>query len=176
MAGRASDPDRARPAVLRRAGDLLATLLGAVLALLVAAIVAAIFAQVFWRYVLNAPLLWPEEVARYSFIWLTFLGLPLLLRQGELIAVETLAERLPARLRAALPTLTGLLTAPLLVVLVWQGYWMMKVVAGQVAPATGIPAAWLYLAAPLGGALSLFYLAERLLGGLRRPASEERRG
>ena len=158
-----------------RIGDAVATLVGWALALLMAVIVAAISAQVFWRYVLNDPLLWPEEVARFSFIWLTFLGLPLLLRQGEMIAVEAVVAWLPERVRAILPGLIGLLTVPLLVVLVWQGIRLIGVVSGQVSPATGLPSGWLYLAAPVGSLLSLFFLAERLLAGGPLPAREETR-
>ena len=32
-----------------------------------------ILLQVFFRYVLNAPLSWPEEAARYLMVWMTFL-------------------------------------------------------------------------------------------------------
>ncbi|MEX0759119.1 MAG: TRAP transporter small permease subunit, partial [Tistlia sp.] len=124
--------------MFRRTADAIAMVVGAALALLLTVIVVAIFAQVFWRYVLNEPLVWPEEAARYSFIWLSFLGLPLLLRHGEMIAVETVAAALPERVRALLQGLAGLLAVPLLVILVWQGIRLMDVVSGQIAPATGL--------------------------------------
>ena len=31
-------------------------------------------AQVLWRYVFNDPIYWSEELARYLFVWLTFLA------------------------------------------------------------------------------------------------------
>jgi len=159
-------PSSLRPpkSVMEKIGDVLAKAVGAVLIALIAVIVVVIFAQVFWRYVLSAPLLWPEEGARYCFIWVCFLGLPLLLRQRELIAVDALVRLLPMRVAAVLPLVCLLLAVPLLVVLVWKGAAMIALVAGQVAPATRIPAGWLYLAAPVGGALSLFYVLEGLSG------------
>ncbi|MEX2632286.1 MAG: TRAP transporter small permease [Tistlia sp.] len=157
--------------MFRRTADAIAMVVGAALALLLTVIVVAIFAQVFWRYVLNEPLVWPEEAARYSFIWLSFLGLPLLLRHGEMIAVETVAAALPERVRALLQGLAGLLAVPLLVILVWQGIRLMDVVSGQIAPATGLPSSLLYLAAPVGALLSLFFLAERLIAGPPAPSA-----
>lgn len=37
-----------------------------------AAITLVILLQVFYRYVLNSPLSWPEEAARYVMVWMTF--------------------------------------------------------------------------------------------------------
>src|SRR5262249_37808184 len=42
--------------------------------LCLAGIVVAGALQVFWRYALNAPLSWPEEVSRLLLIWLTYIG------------------------------------------------------------------------------------------------------
>ena len=47
---------------------------------LMAAIAILTLAQVFWRYVLEQPLQWSEEVARYCFVWVTFLGAATLMR------------------------------------------------------------------------------------------------
>ncbi len=67
-------------------------------ALLVAAIAGAFFAlllQVFSRYVLNLPLAWTEELARYLFVWSVFVGASQAMRYGEHIAIGLLVARLP---------------------------------------------------------------------------------
>jgi TRAP-type C4-dicarboxylate transport system permease small subunit len=39
------------------------------------AIMALVLAlQIFMRYVMNMPLIWSEELARYIFVWATFIG------------------------------------------------------------------------------------------------------
>jgi len=50
---------------------------------LMAAIVLLTLAQVFFRYVLDRPLEWSEELARYCFVWLTFVGAATLLRRRD---------------------------------------------------------------------------------------------
>ena len=41
---------------------------------LFAVIIVCVSLQVFFRYVLNDPLTWSEELARFSFMWMVFLG------------------------------------------------------------------------------------------------------
>jgi TRAP-type C4-dicarboxylate transport system permease small subunit len=41
---------------------------------LFAAMVVACTAQVIWRYLFNDPLVWSEELARYLFIWISYLS------------------------------------------------------------------------------------------------------
>lgn len=130
---------------------------------LVVLIVAVVALQVVRRYFFNAALVWPEEAARMSFIWMSFLGVPLLLRRHELLSVDVLAEALPSRARRWLQRLMLLAAAPFFLVMAQQGIAMMQVVQGQVIPALGLPAALVYLAVPVGSVLALLFTLERLL-------------
>jgi len=56
--------------------------------------------QVFYRYVLNDPLTWSEELARYLFIWCAFLGWILASRHRSHLAMTFVAGRLPPRAQA----------------------------------------------------------------------------
>ncbi|MXQ14608.1 TRAP transporter small permease [Microvirga makkahensis] len=44
------------------------------LVVLFAAMVAACTAQVIWRYLFDDPLVWSEELARYLFIWISYIS------------------------------------------------------------------------------------------------------
>lgn len=46
----------------------------AALVALFAAMVIACTAQVIWRYLFNDPLVWSEELARYLFIWISYIS------------------------------------------------------------------------------------------------------
>jgi TRAP-type C4-dicarboxylate transport system permease small subunit len=46
------------------------------------------FAHIFWRYVLNAPLTWSEELALILFIWLVFFGSSLAIRKHSHLVVD----------------------------------------------------------------------------------------
>ncbi len=58
-------------------------------------------AQIFARYVLNHSLFWSEELARYLFIYLVFLGAAIALRREGHIQVSFFVERLPPGARRA---------------------------------------------------------------------------
>ena len=66
-----------------------------VIAAMMAAKTIVISMQVFTRYVLNDPLTWTEEVARYLMVWVCFLGSAMALKYGEHISVSFIQERLP---------------------------------------------------------------------------------
>ncbi|MCL1991854.1 MAG: TRAP transporter small permease [Spirochaetes bacterium] len=52
--------------------------------------------QVFFRYVLNAPLLWPEEAARYLGIFMVLIVTSNALKRNAHIGVDILSSKLPA--------------------------------------------------------------------------------
>ena len=88
---------------VERAWDGLAWLVRAVIIVLLAAMVAVTATQVFFRYALNQPLTWSEELSRYLFIWIVFLATWAAFRQGLHLGVnavtgdpDTLRGRLPA--------------------------------------------------------------------------------
>ena len=57
-------------------------------------------AQIVSRYVFNFPLGWTEEMARFSFVWVSFLGASALMQVREHINVTVFVEAFPPRLRA----------------------------------------------------------------------------
>ncbi len=60
---------------------------GVVIALVLAVFIA-VSLQVTMRYVFNAPLAWTEEISRYAFIWLAWLGSAVGMRQRKLICID----------------------------------------------------------------------------------------
>lgn len=94
---------------------------------LIQLIVAAIALQVFTRYALGLPIAWVEESATYAFIWATFVGASLGLKQSRHILIATFGARLPPRAAAALRAVVWLLVIAMLVVLIVQGFRVMGV-------------------------------------------------
>ena len=66
-------------------------------AALVAATVVITCAAVFYRYVLNSALLWPEEIAGFLLVWISFIGAYLALRKEGHLSFDMLIEKLPPR-------------------------------------------------------------------------------
>ena len=112
------------------------------------------FVQVVLRYGLGQPLTWSEEVSRYLFVWVVFLGGGVAARYRGHIVLDFVVSVLPPRIRLLLGTLMGLLSlAMLLVVFAWQGWILTLVSWRQESPATGLPVGVATLAIPVGGLL-----------------------
>ena len=62
---------------------------------LFAIIFVTMLLQIAFRYLLGAPLVWTEELARYCYIWACYLGAALALRRGTHIVIALVAERVP---------------------------------------------------------------------------------
>lgn len=132
-----------------------------VLALLMAVMVGTVILQVFYRFALGNPLSWSEELARYAFVWITFLGAAVAYRHGAHIVVETIVVLLPRRLQAALAWVVDALMVLALVVLMVQGLGIVQISANVEATMLGISMSWVYGAVPVSAAIMLAYQVER---------------
>lgn len=97
--------------------------------------------QIFARYVLNSPLSWSEEVARFMFVWSGFVSVSYCIQKGIAIRIEQLVDFLPAKLRKAVDiSVTLILLAYFIYILPYAyDFFFRSVEAGQLAPATQIP-------------------------------------
>ena len=78
--------------------------------------------QVFFRYVLEQPLSWSEELARYAFVWLSFLGAAMALGKRLHFGVDYFVNKLPSRFSAGLEVGTNLLILIFVLVVIVKGY------------------------------------------------------
>lgn len=68
----------------------------------------ALFAQVMMRWVFGTPLIWSEEVARYSYVWITMIALGYNQRTGNNISMSLVADTFPRPVRLAVGVLSDL--------------------------------------------------------------------
>jgi TRAP-type C4-dicarboxylate transport system permease small subunit len=131
----------------------------ALVAAFVGAMVAIILAAVFTRYVMNDPLSWAEQVAKYLMIWAAFLGASLGIKEGAHIAVNVLVDVLPRTLQKVCAYAGYALTAGFLVVAAYQGVIFTDKVRHHTDPLVWeMSMAWAYAAIPAGCVLMLVQL------------------
>lgn len=124
----------------------------AVLLLLACALVALV--QVFCRYVLGDALPWPEEAARYLFVWFVFLGAAMVTRRGEHITIDIVQRSLPRALLRWHAFASRCISVSASCFLLLYG-WELTRRATFVSPALEWPHTYLYLAVPAGAGLAL---------------------
>ena len=122
---------------------------------LFAAILMVMVLQVTFRYVLNAPLTWTEELARYLYIWACWLGAPVALRRGNHIAIAFVSDRVPRRAARIMALVTQVAALVFLAQLTVQG--SILAVKSHSVEAITLPIPWsaIYVAAPISAALMI---------------------
>lgn len=126
--------------------------------LLMLAMITVIFAQVLARYLFTNSLSWSEEVGRYLFVWMTFIGSAVAVRNRLHVALDMVIVRLaPAAQRLCL-AIGYLAMLVFTAVLIDGGYHFVARSSLQTSAALQIPMRYVYLVLPFGGGLIFFYL------------------
>jgi TRAP-type C4-dicarboxylate transport system permease small subunit len=154
---------------------LIDRLVGWALAACLGTMTCIVFVSVVFRYVLNSPLAWTEELASMLFAWLTFVGAYAGFRFRSHIAIDTLVIFLPARARQALARVVDVGVLLLLAVFAWQGIRLTITTWSLEFPAMEISRGYLYASLPVGACLMAVAIVQGWRGrGLRASAQEDR--
>jgi tripartite ATP-independent transporter DctM subunit len=134
-------------------------------ALFVATIVLALI-QVFFRYVLNNSLSWPDELSRFALTWMIFLGTAMVTRRARQISIDLTTRSLGPRSLAIHAFAVRIIMAAVAAFLLHYGSELVAK-ASHITPALQWPVASLYLAVPVGAALSLTFFMLEPVPGMR---------
>ncbi len=121
--------------------------------------------QVFMRYVMHDSLAWSEELARYCFIWATYIGVSYGVKKNAHIAVEAATDRLSATLKPYARILSHVIFIVFAALVMKEGYALtLKIFAfGQKSSAMGLPMGYMYLAPTIGFGLVILRLLQKIL-------------
>ena len=149
--------------VVERALDGLAMATQAVMAVFLFASVVVIFLQVFTRYVLAFSLSWSEELARYSSVWITFLGTGLLARTRGHIRMDFLDNVVKDAGRYILLVVEVICSLVFYGLLGYEGARILGATVRQIAPGLQVSLAFVYVAIPVGCAIFVVFAIELLI-------------
>ena len=121
---------------------------------------------IFARYVLGTGSHWPEPIAILLMVVFTFLGAAAAYRAGSHIAVAMVTDRMPIVLRQVSAYVVHAL---MLVVALFMAFYGSKLCIGTWGQSIGelgwMPVGATYLPVPLGGIITLIFIAEHLAFG-----------
>ena len=140
--------------------------------LCLAIMVVLVFGNVVLRYTANSGITVSEELSRWLFVWLTFMGAVVALREHGHLGTDVLVSRLPAagkKVCLMLAQISMLYVSWLLL----KGSWAQMVInADTEAPVTGASVGIFYASGVLMGGSAIAILLRDLLRTLLVPLSD----
>ncbi len=108
--------------------------------------VILVFGNVVLRYGFNYGIIFSEEVSRFLFVWMVFLGSVLMLRDNGHLGVHTLTKKLPLAGKKVCKFLSDVITLACCVVMTYGGWKIVKINMNNIAPVSEIPLGVVYIA------------------------------
>lgn len=142
--------------------------------LMCTAVALGVFARFF-----DVPLVWTDELARYSFIWTVFTGSVVAIKHKKHIAVDFLMTLLPISFQKIVYSLVHVIVGFLCLVLVQYGLVLTSETWAVPTTSLGIPTGLVYLPVSLSGLLMLMYIMHdlyKVIKGDLRPYQGAERG
>ncbi|MCI5725108.1 TRAP transporter large permease subunit [Fusobacterium sp.] len=117
--------------------------------------------QIFSRQILDRPLMWSEELARFIFIYVGMLGVSIGIRNQQHIFIDFLYNKFPKNMQKSVFTIIQFIIMSSIIFFLYFGIFLFKKKAEIEIVTLGISMKWMYLALPLISLLMLvrFYQA-----------------
>ncbi|PRO66302.1 TRAP transporter small permease [Alkalicoccus urumqiensis] len=127
--------------------------------------VTVITLQVFMRHVMGASLSWSEELARYLFIWLVYVGISYGVKKQRHIKVDVLLVLLKERGKIILTLIANVFFLAFAVFVIIYGTRITGQLMGfgQTSPALSLPMWIVYAATPVGMALTSIRIIQQMI-------------
>ncbi len=154
--------------MLKALADHLTRALEVVMVLCLVVMLVMVFGNVILRLFFNTGIDLSEEIPRFAFVWLTFLGAIVGMRRRAHLGVDILVQALP---RLGRKVCWGLSQAVMLVccVYIFYGTWLQhEIIAGNASPVAQLSMIWVFGVSYLtGSAIGLICLSNlfRLFAG-----------
>ncbi|MBA4493063.1 TRAP transporter small permease [Paenactinomyces guangxiensis] len=134
---------------------LLNQVLNGVIVVIMAGMVSLVFLNVVLRYGFESGITWSEEMARYMFVWIVFLGAVVAVKDKSHLGVDLLIARVPRPVQKILYFISNSLVIFVLILFIDGLFKMIELNKMVSGPATGIPVAFFYLAGVVAGVLMI---------------------
>jgi TRAP-type C4-dicarboxylate transport system permease small subunit len=116
----------------------------ALLAALMLGMVIMVFGNVVLRYVFNSGIVFSEEMSRFFFVWLTFIGAIVAVRDRAHLGMDGLVQKLPRAGKVACLAASQLLILMCCAILFWGTWRQHDINASMTAPVSGMPLIWIF--------------------------------
>ncbi|RUT32736.1 TRAP transporter small permease [Arsenicitalea aurantiaca] len=137
-------------------------LLEVVLVLLLAGMVALVFANAAARYLFDYTIRIADELPRFMFVWLSFIGAAVAHRRGMHLGMKFIVSAMPRMSWRTLMAISEFIILCCCIMLVWGGILAWRINSTMLTPILGVPLAAVHAAAMVSAALMAITSTHRL--------------
>lgn len=142
--------------------NLFYRILETILVALLAGMAIMVFINVVMRYTMNSGINVSEELARYFFVWITFIGAVVTFRENSHMGIETLVMFLSRRMRIFCMILSNIIILLCSAIFFWGTWKQSGINASMHAPVTSLSMIWVYGIGMFTGGIMFLIALERL--------------
>ena len=130
--------------LMKKINDLLFKLAEVTLVVMLSTMVVMVFGNVVLRYCFNDGIIVSEELSRFLFIWITFLGAVIAMRENAHLGLDSVVRMLPRVGKKACFAISNLLML-VCCVLMFYGTWRQHHInATTMSAVLELPMSWVY--------------------------------
>ena len=158
---------------MKTLNDLFFRLVEFLLVVMLSAMVVMVFGNVVLRYGFNDSIISSEELSRFLFIWITFLGAIVTLRENAHLGVDTLVRKLSLTGKKAAAIVSNLMMIGCCTLMFYGTFKQHTINASTRSAVTEIPMSWVYGVGYVASVSMTLILLGKLIRLLRGDLSEE---
>ncbi|MBM4305574.1 MAG: TRAP transporter small permease [Deltaproteobacteria bacterium] len=141
-------------------------------AFLLAAMTILVFSQVLFRYLLEVPLDWSEELSTFTFVWMALLGASVGLKRNEHPRLDLFFNFFPKGMQKIVTVLCNFAILFMLMVLFVYGWKLTVSMKSQLTAALQYSVSFVYVVLPISAAIMFIHLAIQTIFLLDKKAQE----
>jgi C4-dicarboxylate transporter DctQ subunit len=117
-----------------------------------------LMANVLFRYVLDSPIVWGDEIVRYSLIWMTFVGTAMAVKEKQHIQVDVIDLVLPKTGQKIVNIFGDVVVISFMGFMTYYGIKMTDFQRGMFGETLAwFSYAYVYVSIPIGGFFTIVY-------------------
>jgi TRAP-type C4-dicarboxylate transport system permease small subunit len=158
---------------MKTLNDLFFRLVEVLLVVMLSAMVVMVFGNVVLRYGFNSSIISSEELSRFLFIWITFLGAIVTLRENAHLGVDTLVRKLSLTGKKTAAIVSNLMMIGCCTLMFYGTFKQHTINASTRSAVTEIPMIWVYGVGYVASIAMALILVGKLVRLVRGDVSED---
>lgn len=114
-------------------------------------------AQVIWRWILNDPIVWSEEMIRLTYVWICYLGWVIAEKADSHIRITAILNMLPKKAQKWLQFVCHIITIAFSLLMVYYGIFLVQAGTKRTAVSFKMNFSVVYLICPICNAIIIAY-------------------